>query len=312
MRITKIYSVIGCIGLLLVATVGVKLIAPAAEAQAVNYSSRPDGEVTAPRLYLYNFPTLVPVDGFPVYVAQDIEANYFYYSEIFWLFDNGVWWRSTGFNGPWSYVEPDDMPDTLLQVPVQYYRMPPAYFGQWNAYESPLWPILFGEVWLSRHQDWHHHQGWGEREARPHVYDDHDGRRDAYYRDRDQRDQGNSESHNSLHSPDHSGQVNSDQPHTNQPPSNTNPNLASPNLSNLHDSRPSGQPRGNAIPANQTYPNISESPPNSPQPERRVPVFRPNEPNPKADMAAPAPKSAAPTAPAPNDEKKHHPEEHDK
>jgi len=73
------------------------------------------------------YPQLVPVPGYPVYYAPQLNSNYFFYDGLYWVYSNDNWYASSWYNGPWSLVEPDVVPVFLLRVPVRYYRRPPTY-----------------------------------------------------------------------------------------------------------------------------------------------------------------------------------------
>ena len=49
-------------------------------------------------------PELVPVPGYPVYYAPQVNANYFFYDGMYWVFQNDNWYASSWYNGPWGLV----------------------------------------------------------------------------------------------------------------------------------------------------------------------------------------------------------------
>jgi hypothetical protein len=44
----------------------------------------------------------------------------------------------------------------LLQVPVRYYRHPPAYFRGWAVNAAPRWQQHWGNTWAQRRAGWDH------------------------------------------------------------------------------------------------------------------------------------------------------------
>src|SRR5258708_37734036 len=74
------------------------------------------------------YPQLVLVPDYPVYYAPQVNANYFFYDGMYWVFVGDNWYASSWYNGPWSLCAPDAVPLFILRVPVRYYRRPPAYF----------------------------------------------------------------------------------------------------------------------------------------------------------------------------------------
>ena len=47
----------------------------------------------------------------------------------YWAFEGGGWYVGPSWNGPWAVVGPAYVPAPILQVPVGYYRVPPAHWG---------------------------------------------------------------------------------------------------------------------------------------------------------------------------------------
>lgn len=103
---------------------------------------------------LSNYPYLVPVPGYPVYYAPRLEANFFFYDGMYWIYENDNWYYSAWYNGPWWYVEPEVVPTVILQIPVGYYRQPPVYFNRWQADAPPRWEERWGRDWGQRRGDW--------------------------------------------------------------------------------------------------------------------------------------------------------------
>ena len=48
------------------------------------------------------FPELVPVPGYPVYYAPRVDANYFFYDGMYWVYQDDNWYASSWYNGPWG------------------------------------------------------------------------------------------------------------------------------------------------------------------------------------------------------------------
>lgn len=99
-------------------------------------------------------PQLVPVPGFPVYYAPQVNCNYFFYDGMYWVFQGDSWYASSWYNGPWGLVSADVVPQYLLRVPVRYYRRPPAYFHGWAANAPPRWGQHWGHGWEQSHSGW--------------------------------------------------------------------------------------------------------------------------------------------------------------
>ena len=50
------------------------------------------------------YPELVPVPGYPVYYAPEVNSNYFFYDGVFWIYQRDNWYASYWYNGPWELV----------------------------------------------------------------------------------------------------------------------------------------------------------------------------------------------------------------
>ena len=88
-------------------------------------------------------------------------ANLFFYGGQYWVFANGGWHVSRGYNGPWVVVAPSVVPRAVLLVPVNYYHVRPGNWNQWHREHPPRWGHEWGHEWAQRRE-------WRDRD------DDHD------------------------------------------------------------------------------------------------------------------------------------------
>jgi hypothetical protein len=100
------------------------------------------------------YPELVRVPDYPVYYAPRLNANYFFYDGMYWVYEGDTWYASTWYNGPWGLVDPDVVPLFVLRIPVRYYRAPPGYFRGWQADAPPRWGEYWGNSWQQRRGGW--------------------------------------------------------------------------------------------------------------------------------------------------------------
>jgi len=100
------------------------------------------------------FPELVPLPGYPVYYAPRLDANYFFYDGLYWVYTNDYWYSSYWYNGPWTIVEPAYVPLYILRIPVRYYRQPPVYFRGWHRDAPPRWGQHWGRDWEHQRRGW--------------------------------------------------------------------------------------------------------------------------------------------------------------
>src|SRR4051812_39046260 len=119
------------------------------------------GVATAPAQVSINFtvfPQLEPIPDYPVYYAPSARANYFFYDGLFWDFNvnDGYWYSSSWYNGPWVFVEPAFVPQPILIVPYRYYRVRPVYWSGWVYDAPPRWGLHWGPAWEARRVGWDH------------------------------------------------------------------------------------------------------------------------------------------------------------
>jgi hypothetical protein len=79
-------------------------------------------------------PQVVIVPGTPVYQAPSLPYNYFVYRHRYYLFHQGMWLSAAHYNGPWTVIALERVPQPILVVPVNYYKVPP---GHWKQKHGP-------------------------------------------------------------------------------------------------------------------------------------------------------------------------------
>lgn len=100
------------------------------------------------------YPELIPVPGYPVYYAPQLNSNYFFYDGMYWVYQGDEWYASTWYNGPWGLVSPEVVPVFILRIPVRYYRQTPVYFRGWQLNAAPRWNEHWGNEWAQRRRGW--------------------------------------------------------------------------------------------------------------------------------------------------------------
>ena len=108
------------------------------------------------------YPRLVRVPGYPVYYAPQLQANYFFYDGMYWVYLDDGWYASSWYNGPWWLVDRVEVPVFILRIPVRYYRRPPPYFHGWRPDAPPHWGDHWGHDWAQHRGDW---DKWDRRAA---------------------------------------------------------------------------------------------------------------------------------------------------
>jgi len=100
------------------------------------------------------YPQMVPVPGYPVYYAPQLDSNFFFYDGMYWVYQQDNWYAGSWYNGPWALVGPEFVPLYVLRIPVRYYRRPPVYFRGWRSDLPPRWGEHWGNAWETQHSGW--------------------------------------------------------------------------------------------------------------------------------------------------------------
>jgi len=101
--------------------------------------------------------------------APSAQGNFFFYGGQYWVFNEGGWHVSRGYDGPWIHVAPQFVPRPVLLVPVRYYHVPPGHWKQWQRESPPHWEHEWGHSWAEK-RAWKEHgndnRGWNHQEVR--------------------------------------------------------------------------------------------------------------------------------------------------
>ena len=89
-------------------------------------------------------PPLALVPGTPVYYAPDVPYNYFAYGGRFYVYQREVWLWASAYNGPWTVMALERVPQPILTVPVRYYKAPPGHWKKKNG--PPPWAPAKGHA----------------------------------------------------------------------------------------------------------------------------------------------------------------------
>ncbi len=119
------------------------------------------------------YPEMVQIPDYPVYYAPRLQANFFLYDGLYWVYQGDNWYASSWYNGPWWYVPPEAIPIFVLQIPIRYYRSPPYYFRNWHPDSSPRWGEHWGSGWEQQRRNWDRQHLNGQRVPAPLPYYQH-------------------------------------------------------------------------------------------------------------------------------------------
>ena len=84
----------------------------------------------APPVVITTPPQLVVVPGTLVYYAPGVPVNFFFYKGRYYTMVNGVWSMAPSYSGPWAVIQIGQVPQPVLAVPVEYYKIPPGHLKE--------------------------------------------------------------------------------------------------------------------------------------------------------------------------------------
>ena len=68
-------------------------------------------------------PEMIPVQRSMVYFAPAVEVDLFFYAGYWWAPNQGRWFRSRAYNGPWVIIAPRAVPVAVVRVPRDYRKI---------------------------------------------------------------------------------------------------------------------------------------------------------------------------------------------
>jgi hypothetical protein len=172
MRIKK--SVLYFFGILLLILMGLPVESNAGVNVNVGIS------VPLPPFRIHTPPPMVVIPGTYIYAVPDIDVEILFYQGYWYRPNEGHWYRSKSYNGPWAYLDSPRVPRALFDVPRDYHRTPPGHERIPYGHFRDNW----GRWERERH--WERDERW--REGRHGGYDDRRGGPTPDRRDR--RDRG--------------------------------------------------------------------------------------------------------------------------
>ncbi len=96
-----------------------------------------------PAVVIHTPPPVVVIPGTYVYMVPDIGISILFYQGYWYRPYEGRWFRADSYNGPWVYIEPYRVPAALVELPPDYWRLPPGFHripyaefrGNWERWE---------------------------------------------------------------------------------------------------------------------------------------------------------------------------------
>jgi hypothetical protein len=124
--------------------------------------------VPPPNIIIASPPSVFLIPDSYIYFAPGVGAQLFFYSGYWYLLQDGYWFRSSYYRGPWNYLYPSRLPVVFLHLPPDYYRIPPRQrlipYGQlnkhWKEWEKPQhmkvksWERSYHEQWRKQDEGW--------------------------------------------------------------------------------------------------------------------------------------------------------------
>jgi hypothetical protein len=96
----------------------------------MGYSNRSFAEVSIgiginipgppPPLVIHRPPPVVVIPNTYVYFAPDVDVDIFFHHGHWYRPHDGHWYRASGYNGPWGYIAPREVPGVLFGLPPDF------------------------------------------------------------------------------------------------------------------------------------------------------------------------------------------------
>lgn len=118
-----------------------------AKAADVGLSIRIGDRYRGDRIYFRERPRMVVVPGTRVYYVRDADVDVYRYGRFYYAFDDGRWYRSASYRGPWVYVRGRAVPRQIYMVPTDYRRNWRGDYRYWRHHDDD-------REWGRRGRDW--------------------------------------------------------------------------------------------------------------------------------------------------------------
>ena len=69
-------------------------------------------------------PDVILIPSTRVYYVPELKYDLFRYGKHWYINNGGNWYRARGYGGPYTYLEFDHVPPTILRLPDKYHRQP--------------------------------------------------------------------------------------------------------------------------------------------------------------------------------------------
>jgi hypothetical protein len=160
MRIKK--SILYFFGILLLILIGLPVGSAAGVSVNVGIS------VPLPPFRFQAPPPMVVIPGTYIYAVPDVDVEILFYQGYWYRPNEGHWYRSKSYNGPWAYLD-------SRRVPRTFFDLPPGYHRRISPEHERISYRHFNTNWgrWERERHWERDERW--REGRHRGYDDRRG-----------------------------------------------------------------------------------------------------------------------------------------
>jgi hypothetical protein len=73
-----------------------------------------------PAIVVAEPPEMIPIPRSMVYFAPGVSVDLFFFEGYWWTRNDGRWFRSRGYRGPWKVIGPRGVPVEIVRVPHDY------------------------------------------------------------------------------------------------------------------------------------------------------------------------------------------------
>ena len=124
-----------------------------------------------PRVVYYEEPDVVLIPRTRVYVVEDDYGyDMFRYGRYWYVMDDGYWYRSRGYDGPYRVIDVRYVPRPVFYVPARHWHHHPRYVSAQYRYEGRRYYDGRRYVDRDRHGDGGRNKGHGHGKGRGHGH----------------------------------------------------------------------------------------------------------------------------------------------
>jgi hypothetical protein len=122
-----------------------------------------------PVFRIHTPPPMVVIPGTYIYTAPDVDVEILFYQGYWYRPNEGRWYRSRSYNGPWGHLASRNVPRALFDLPPDYRSISSGHERIPYGHFSNNWGRWQRERYWDRNERWREdrHRGYDDRHVAP-------------------------------------------------------------------------------------------------------------------------------------------------